>query len=160
MLDTTAGLGRESVLAAAFGCEVIACERSSVVALLLRDGLTRAATLPELEKLVARIQVRAADARDVMTSLIETERPDVVMVDPMFPERRKAARAKQEMQLLQQLLGEQPEEGPALLDAALSVARKRVVVKRPAHAPPVEGDRNPDIVIPGRASRYDVYLAR
>jgi 16S rRNA (guanine1516-N2)-methyltransferase len=78
----------------------------------------------------------------------------------MFPERRKAARAKQEMQILQRLLGEQTDEAMSLLRAAMPVARRRVVVKRPGHAATIASARVPDIVIPGRASRYDVYLAR
>ncbi|MEX2372418.1 MAG: class I SAM-dependent methyltransferase, partial [Dehalococcoidia bacterium] len=98
--------------------------------------------------------------------LPEAERPDVVLVDPMFPDRRKAARAKKEMQLLQRLLGDDDLDARAveadtedLLRAAIECARRRVVVKRPAHAPPV-GGRRPDAQVPGRAARYDIYLAR
>ncbi len=159
VLDATAGLGRESVLSAALGCRVVACERSPVVALLLRDALERAAA-GGLDALVSRIDLRVADAREVLATLAEDERPDVVLVDPMFPERRKAAAQKKEMQLLQRLLGPDSEdEAPSLLRAALEVARRRVVVKRPVHAPPValEG-RRPDLVVEGRAARYDVYL--
>ena len=162
VLDATAGLGRESVLAAAMGCHVIACERSPAVALLLRDGLERAAALggPDVRDLVARIDLRVADAREVLRDLSAAERPDVVLVDPMFPHRKKAAAQKKEMQLLQRLLGpEAPDEAPVLLAAALAAARRRVVVKRPAHAPavPLEG-RSPDLAVAGRAARYDVYL--
>lgn len=167
VLDATAGLGRESVLAAAMGCRVIACERSPVVALLLRDGLERAEASggPEMRELVARIDLREADASDVLHTLTEptvaqADRPDVVLVDPMFPERKKAAAQKKEMQILQRLHGPDLEdEAPALLAAALRTARRRVVVKRPAHAPRIALDgRVPDLVIEGRAARYDVYL--
>jgi 16S rRNA (guanine1516-N2)-methyltransferase len=156
VLDATAGLGRESVLAAALGCEVIACERSPVVAWLLRDGLARASAVPALAQLVARIDLRVADARKVMAALPEHERPDVVLIDPMFPERRGTALAKREMQLLQRLLGAEPDVAD-LLDVALATARRRVVVKRPAHVE-AAGPRPPDILVSGRASRYDVYL--
>lgn len=155
VLDATVGLGRESVLAAALGCHVIACERSPVVALLLRDGLERAARAG-LEDVVSRVEVRTADARDVLPSLDPP--PDVVIVDPMFPERGKAAKARREMQLLQRLLGADDDAG-GLLDIALAHARRRVVVKRPVHAPPVDG-RRPDHAVPGRAARYDIYLTR
>lgn len=153
VVDATAGLGRESLLAAALGCTVIACERSPIVAFLLRDGLARAAA-GGLAEITSRITLHEGDARDLLATL--TPRPDVVIVDPMFPERSKAAKARREMQILQQLLGPDEDEG-ALLDAAIAAASRRVVVKRPAHAPPV-GGRRPAYSVEGRAARYDVYL--
>lgn len=153
VLDATAGLGRDSVLAAALGCQVIACERSKVVALLLRDALVRAAG-GGLRELASRIDVREIDAREVLTTL--DERPDVILVDPMFPERSKAAKAQKEMQLLQRLLGPD-EDTEALLETALTHATRRVVVKRPPHAPPL-GDRKPSFEVDGKSARYDVYV--
>ena len=158
VLDATAGLGRDTLVAAALGCAVVACERSPIVALLLRDGLARATADATLAPIVARVRVEVADARAVLAALPDAERPDVVLLDPMFPERRKSARAKGEMQLLQLLLGATPEEDAPLLAAALAEARRRVVVKRPAHAPPIAGARSPDLAVAGRAARYDVYV--
>ncbi len=159
VLDATAGLGRESALAAALGCAVIACERSPIVATLLRDALDRAAAEPGLAEVIARIDLRGADARDVLRALDGEARPDAVLVDPMFPERTKAARAKKEMQLLQRLLGpDDPADTVELIETALATARRRVILKRPVHAPHVAGVRPPDLEVPGRAARYDVYL--
>ncbi len=162
VLDATAGLGRESALAAALGCTVIACERSPIVGTLLRDGFDRAAEEPGLALVLDRIDLRVEDARDVLASLAagdDEARPDAVIVDPMFPERSKAARAKKEMQLLQRLLGpDDPRDTIALIEAALATARRRVILKRPAHAPQVAGVRAPDLEVPGRSARYDVYL--
>lgn len=155
VLDATAGLGRDSVIAAALGCEVIACERSPIVGLLLFDGLERAAA-GGLETIVSRIALLVVDARDVMAALGEADRPDVVVIDPMFPKRGKSAKAKKEMQVLHRLLGPEPDVAP-LLAAALASARRRVVVKRPAHEPPVAG-RAPSLVVPGKSARYDVYV--
>ena len=81
---------------------------------------------------------------------------DVVYLDPMFPSRRKSARVKKEMWLFQQLL-EAGDTSEGLLDAALAAAGKRVVVKRPAKAPPL-GDRTPAFQLPGKTVRFDVYL--
>ncbi len=153
VLDATAGLGRDSVLAAALGCHVIACERSPIVALLLRDALARADN-GGLRELASRVDVREGDARDVLAGL--DERPDVILVDPMFPDRGKAAKAQKEMQLLQRLLGSD-EDAEDLLAVALEHATHRVVVKRPPHARPVAG-RKPDFVVEGKAARYDVYV--
>ncbi|MDA1010362.1 MAG: class I SAM-dependent methyltransferase, partial [Chloroflexi bacterium] len=124
VLDATAGLGRESVLAAALGATVVACERSPIVALLLRDGLRRAAEAG-LGALMSRVTLHEGDAREVLATLGVL--PDVVLVDPMFPERTKSAKARREMQILQHLLGPD-EDTEALLDAALRGARERVVV--------------------------------
>lgn len=158
VLDATAGLGRDSVLAAALGCRVIACERSAVVALLLRDALGRA-DAGGLREIASRIEVREADAREVMRDLAaDGEHADVVLVDPMFPERSKAAKAQKEMQVLQRLLGAaEPGEDGSLLAAALAHARSRVIVKRPPHAPPI-GGRAPSFVVEGKSARYDVYV--
>ena len=49
------------------------------------------------------------------------------------------------------------DDADELLDAALNRARYRVVVKRPAQAPPV-GNRTPNHTVEGRAARYDIYL--
>ncbi len=164
VLDATAGLGRESAVAAALGCEVVACERSRVVATLLRDGLDRAAAVPDLAPIIARIDLRVQDAREVLATITaarepSASRPDVVLLDPMFPERSKVARAKKEMQLLQRLLGpDDPRDTIELIEAALATARRRVVLKRPVHAPHVAGVRPPDLEVAGRSARYDVYL--
>ena len=160
VLDATAGLGRESAIAAALGCGVIACERSPIVGTLLADAFARAAHEPGLAEVIARIDLRIADARDVLRSLDDASRPDAILVDPMFPERTKAARAKKEMQLLQRLLGpDDPADTVELIELALATARRRVILKRPVHAPHVPGVRAPDLEVPGRAARYDVYLS-
>ncbi len=153
VVDATAGLGRDSILSAALGCHVIACERSPIVALLLRDALVRADN-GGLRELASRVDVRQGDAREILATL--DERPDVVLVDPMFPERGKAAKAQKEMQLLQRLLGPD-DDTEALLDASLEHATRRVIVKRPPHAPPI-GDRKPSFAVEGKSARYDVYL--
>ena len=156
VLDATTGLGRDSVLAAALGCHVIACERSKIVALLLRDALVRADG-GGMRELASCIDVRESDAREVLDALATLgDRPDVILVDPMFPERTKAAKAQKEMQLLQRLLGPD-EDTEALLESALAHATRRVVVKRPPHAPPV-GGRKPSFEVEGKSARYDVYV--
>lgn len=156
VLDATAGLGRDSAVAAAIGCTVTACERSPVVALLLGDALARATADPAIGPIAARIHLEPRDARDVLAALEERDRPDVVLIDPMFPERGKSALAKKEMQLLLRLLGPEPDV-EALLVAALASARQRVIVKRPLHAHPAAG-RRPSHSLEGRAARLDVYV--
>ena len=84
------------------------------------------------------------------------DRPQVVYLDPMFPHRRKKALVKKEMQLLQQLLGEDLDSAD-LLSAALDTARERVVVKRPRTALPLVG-RKPDTTMQSPHHRFDIYF--
>lgn len=158
IVDATAGLGRDAFVLAALGADVTALERSPVIGALLEDGIRRASLVEETAPIVTRrLRLVVTDARDWLESLIEAERPEVVYLDPMFPPRKKSARVKKEMQLLEALLGFEP-DGDALFRAASKAAGRRVVVKRPAHAPPLAPD--PSVVYKGKDTRFDVYLGR
>ena len=161
ILDATAGLGKDAFLLASLGCCVTMLERSSIVHGMLADGLERAllADNPQAKIAVAatasRLSLRRGDFLDLTDAL---EPVDVVYLDPMFPARSKSARVKKDMFLLQGLLGH-AESQPELLDAALNLAVRRVVVKRGKLSPALD-QRAPDISYKGRSSRYDVYLTR
>jgi 16S rRNA (guanine1516-N2)-methyltransferase len=74
----------------------------------------------------------------------------------MYPEKKKSALVKKDMQILQRLLGKD-EQAEVLLKSALAHAGKRVVVKRPIHVEPA-GGIEPDTCISSKKTRYDVYL--
>ncbi len=152
VVDATAGLGGDTWLMAALGCEVIALERSPVVFALLEDGLRRARSFEE--DVIERIDAKCVDACDALRNWKEP-RPDVVFLDPMFPPKRKAALERKEMRALRSLVGSD-EDAEALLDAAIGVATRRVVVKRPLHAGPLAP--RPASEQKGKSMRYDVYL--
>ena len=154
--DATAGLGRDAFVLAQLGCQVRMLERSAVVAALLEDGLRRAAQAAELADIVARLSLEVADARALLSGLDAAQRPEVVYVDPMHPQRTNSAAVKKEMRLFRVLVGPDQDDA-ALLQAALQAARRRVVVKRPRKAPAIEG-RAPDLVFTGKSTRFDVYL--
>lgn len=157
VLDATGGLGRDAFVLASLGCRVTLLERSPVVAALLEDGLRRAVADAEIGGWVAeRLSLIHADAVTWMEGLDERNFPEVVYLDPMFPHRRKSAQVKKEMALFQQLIGSD-EDADRLLPAALRVARKRVVVKRPDYAP-VLGGRKPTMAITSKKHRFDVYV--
>jgi 16S rRNA (guanine1516-N2)-methyltransferase len=82
--------------------------------------------------------------------------PDVVVLDPMFPERGKSALVKKPMRLFHSLVGTDP-DADGLLEWAMAKARRRVVVKRPLHAPAL-GGLTPSLSYKGKAVRFDVYL--
>lgn len=156
IIDATAGLGQDALILATLGCQVTLIERSPVVAALLADALGRALANTETASIAARMRLIQADARHYLAGLDETEQPDVVYLDPMFPKRNKSALVKKEMRLFQQLPGtmDNPDE---LLPLALTVVRKRVTVKRPAKAPWLAGIR-PSMSIHSPKMRFDVYL--
>mmetsp|Transcript_24839 Transcript_24839/g.36729 ORF Transcript_24839/g.36729 Transcript_24839/m.36729 type:complete len:417 (+) Transcript_24839:179-1429(+) len=113
------------------------------------------------------------------------DRPDICYLDPMFPPRTKSAAVKKNMQILHGLFqtnGTMSEdrkrsiEERELLQVALSLAKSRVVVKRPVNAPalgyqsedkmmnnPSGIDSSDTIQLPsfhlkGSVNRFDIYL--
>ena len=93
-MDATAGLGRDAFVLASLGCAVRLVERSPVAAALLADALTRAHAHPDTADIAARMTVIHADASDWLASLASEARPQVVFVDPMFPDTGNKAAKK------------------------------------------------------------------
>lgn len=150
-VDATAGLGEDSILLAAAGFRVELYEHDPVIAALLRDALERAAKVPGLAETVARMTLHEENSIAAMRELDYV--PDVVVLDPMFPERQKSAAVKKKFQLLQQL--EMPcSDGEELIEAALASGAHKIVVKRPAKGPFLAGIK-PSYSLEGKAIRYD-----
>jgi len=157
VLDLSAGLGRDGFMLAALGCRVRLLERSPIIAALLQDALIRAGKNPELMAWVAeRLSLVCRDSALYLRELTDIERPEVIYLDPMYPQRHKTAQVKKESRLLRAVVGDDP-DAAALLPLALVAARQRVVVKRPRIAPALEG-RKADFAITGKSTRFDVYL--
>lgn len=152
VLDATAGLGRDGFTLAALGARVTLAERNPTVASLLTDARERALRDPATAEAAARTEIVCMDARKLMGP---PRSYDVVYLDPMYPERGKAALARKEMQLLRELTGGDP-DADGLLRCAN--ARRRVVVKRPRAAPPLRG-REPSLALTGTQARFDIYLS-
>ncbi|MGD8571474.1 MAG: class I SAM-dependent methyltransferase [Gammaproteobacteria bacterium] len=153
--DATAGLGRDAFILASLGCIVHMVERNAVIHALLEDGLRRlTAGMAAGNPLRKRLHLYCADSA---LWLKHCEQPiDIIYLDPMYPHRSKSALVKKEMRILRSLVGDDLDV-PALLDIALTVARKRVVVKRPKTAPTISAIV-PSHGIESRKTRYDVYL--
>ena len=160
-IDATAGFGEDSLLLAAAGFTVDLYEQDCVA--LLKDALDRAADDPALATAVARMRLHAGE--DSITGLRHTAEligqgelaaPDVVYLDPMFPERTKSAAVKKKFQLLHHL--EQPcADEETLVEAALAVHPRKVVIKRPVKGPLLAGVK-PSYQLVGKAVRYDVLV--
>lgn len=155
VLDATAGLGRDAFVLASLGCQVDMLERSPVVSLLLEDGLERARMNHKMADVMGRMRLIEADALNFMALQASQLHPEVVYLDPMFPERTKSASVKKEMRILQQLLGADLDT-QQLFEQALKVATHRVVVKRSRIAPLIS-EMKPHHVVEGKASRFDIY---
>lgn len=188
VIDATAGMGEDSLLLAAAGCEVTLYEQDPVIAALLQDTMRRALEETALHEIVMRMQLvegdsighlrrlgEAATGSDVQegdvghdcstltasaaaTSDADTalKRPDVIYLDPMFPERQKSGLVKKKFQLIHYL--EAPAENEeALMQAAIDARPFKIVVKRPAKGPYLAGLK-PSYSLDGKAIRYDCYV--
>jgi len=154
IVDATAGLGQDAFVLASLGCRVTLLERSPVVHAILADGLARAAMSGQCADIIGRMHLEAGDSLDWFGAC-EPGSVDIVYLEPMFPHREKSALVKKEMQVFRQVVGDD-DDSDTLLEAALAIARYRVVVKRPRKADPLSG---PPVTtrIEGKSSRYDVY---
>lgn len=154
VIDATAGLGEDSLLLAAAGFEVTLCERDPVIAALLADTLARAAQDERVAGYAAYMHLVPGDAIEMLGRLDEA--PDVVFLDPMFPEKRKRAATNKKLQLFQQLESPCVDE-EALMAAALAARPRKVVVKRPLKGPYLAGVK-PSSSLAGKVVRYDVIV--
>lgn len=153
-VDATAGLGADALLLAAAGFTVTLFERDRVIAALLADALRRAEGDSGLADIVCRMRLVEGDSVEGLRRMAQAgESPDVVYLDPMFPERTKSAAVKKKFQLLHHL--ERPCADPELLlEAARAVRPRKVVIKRPVKGPQLAGVK-PSHTIAGKAVRYD-----
>lgn len=153
ILDLTAGFGQDAYVLACLGCRVVMLERCEAMAAVLQDGLERLYASGEMSH--HQISLIMTDAATYLQQL--TELPDVIYMDPMYPDTKNTALAKKEMQALRELVGDDV-DARALCLQALDKARYRVVVKRPRHGAPLL-DKPADVVFKGQSSRFDVYIA-
>lgn len=174
-VDATAGLGEDSFLLAAAGFRVRMYESDPVIAALLRDALERALGDPSLAGIAQRMELFEEDSVRAMETLAHASAlesgdaatsgagagdkgasvrtPDVIYLDPMFPERRKSAAVKKKFQLIHHLEKPCSNEEEMLL-AAIRASPRKVVVKRPAKGPYLAGVK-PSYSIAGKAVRFD-----
>lgn len=142
--------------------------------------------------------VAEAGEKEGANGNVSAARPDVVYLDPMFPQprgsKRKSALVKKGMQMLQALLEEvEAEEGRKggqerfddvlhgdvgdpreagegegveevggeerrLFDVAMSLAARKVVVKRPVHGEAIVQHVKPSHAVVSKNGRFDVYV--
>jgi len=154
VVDATAGLGRDAFLLASLGAEVTLIERSLEMFNLLNDGISRARDAGgDVAEVIARMTLIHGDAKDLLPDLS----PEVVLVDPMHPPRKKSALVKNEMRQIREVVGTD-EDSLELMQVALSTASNRVVLKWPLRADPMDGIGPCSHQILGKSTRYDVFM--
>lgn len=155
-VDATAGLGEDAFLLAAAGYNVRLYERDNVIALLLFDALRRACMDERLSWVAERMTLFQDDSMEAMPKLCP--KPDIILLDPMFPARQKSGLIKKKFQLLQRL--ESPcEDEEKLLSAAITSNPRKIIIKRPLKGPYLAG-KKPDYSIMGKSIRYDCIALR
>ncbi len=154
-VDATAGLGDDSLLLAAAGFDVQMYERNTIIYALLADTIRRAAEVPELTDIVARMHLHHGDSMEAMQQLDFT--PSVILLDPMFPERQKSALVKKKLQMIQKLEFPCIDEAELLL-IAMQAGPKKLIVKRPPKGPFLAGIK-PDYSTEGKAVRFDCFAS-
>ena len=150
IIEATGGLGSDTLKLALIADRVIAMERHPVVYAMLTAALLNAvrAGWPAAR----RIEPVFGDARILIPEMPEA---DIVYIDPMFPPKRKrSALPPKPVRMLRGLVGDDPDDAD-LLSISRHHVRKRVVVKRPLHAPPMADD--PLVMHEGKVVRYEVY---
>ena len=154
IVDATAGLGKDSFLLASLGARVTLIERSPIIHGLLYDGMERAMRAGGLSaEVVERMTLIMGDSIELLPNL----EPEVVLVDPMHPVRKSSALVKREMVLIRQIVGNDCDYVD-LLNVALNVAKKRVVLKWPKGANTIENIKLPSHQLSGKTTRYDVFM--
>lgn len=152
VVDATAGLGQDSFILAALGCQVHMIERSEIVAALLEDGIKRGHKVKEIAHILERMKLHKGNA----IKLLKEFAPDVIYLDPMFSGKTNSALVKKEMRIFREIVGGDT-DAKELLKIALSQEKHRVVVKRPRKAQAIEGVV-PTYTLEGSSCRFDVYL--
>jgi 16S rRNA (guanine1516-N2)-methyltransferase len=154
IVDATAGLGRDSFLLASLGAQVILIERSERMHELLVQGMNRAARQGgQFREIIGRMTLLKGDAKDLIPELFS----EAILIDPMHPERKNSALVRQDLRQVREIVGSD-DDAADLVRLAIKHARKRVVLKWPAKADPIEGVPTCTHQIRGKTTRYDVFM--
>jgi len=154
VVDATAGLGKDSFLLASLGAKVTLIERSLEIYKILKDGIKKATINGgKTSDTVGRMTVMYGDSKTLLLRL----KPEVVIVDPMHPTRQNSALSKIEIRYLRSVVGSD-NDASELMQVALQVATKRVVLKWPLKAEPLLEIPTPSHQIRGKTIRYDIFM--
>ena len=150
-VDATAGLGEDSFILAALGYEVEMFEHNPITAALLHDGVIRARNDSKLQDIARRMTFSSGESKELLKGL--TYSPDLIYLDPMYPEKKKKAESKKKMQILHQIEAPCSDE-IELMEAVMQAKPGKIIVKRQPEADFLAGV-TPTYSVTRKAVRYD-----
>lgn len=153
VLDTTAGLGRDSFILANFGCKITMLERNPIIYILLQNAIENSKNNLEITKITQNMTLINQNSIEYLENIKENF--DVIYIDPMFPKTNKSRLVKKDMQIFREIVGDDLDSNK-LLELALQQNVKRVVVKRMKKAEYL-ANKKPNFEIVGNTTRFDVY---
>ena len=147
ILDITAGWAKEAFLLSKAGCHVTAVESNPFVFHFVQKSL--------LQKRISltNLQFALDNSLNYLKNIKETEKPDVIYMDPMFGNKKKSLSQKS-LVILKKIVGETKDKD-LLFKYSLRKAKKRVVIKRHRLDPPFK--RKPLCTFKSRSICYDVF---
>lgn len=158
VLDLTCGLAEDAFFLAQIGFQVKALERVPAIFQILQEAYRQAKLTEPNNLALSRLQICFADAKDYLSSkeFVKQDKGGLALyLDPMYPDKKKSALPRKEMQIFRQVVG-QDADSEDLFMAAMRSEVSRVVVKRPVKALPL----GPGLVhsFIGKTVRYDLYV--
>jgi 16S rRNA (guanine1516-N2)-methyltransferase len=154
IFDATAGMLSDTMIFLSLGHQVVACEQSKIIFLLIRDACERAKTsLPFLDNLT----LLNGDARDIYNEKKDINF-DVIYLDPLYPKTSKASKGSGEIDLLRKIIDLEGIEdaGDSIFHTFQSADCKKIILKRPIKAPLICNKIN--YQIKGKSTRFDIYI--
>ena len=148
VLDATAGWCVDAAHLARCGFTVTAVERNAIVAAMLN------AAHAACKNRALKRNLCIVHADSVAYLRAQKTPPDVVYIDPMYPPQSKSAAAKKPLALLRMLV-EPADDNAELFAEAMSIARQRVIIKRPPKAQPMQPGKVGEVT--GKLVRFDIY---
>ena len=154
IIDATAGLGYDAFILASLGANVTLIERSKIMYNLLQEGISEAKSFGgEISGIISRMNLIFGDSKFILPDLL----PEVILIDTMYKDRKKTALVKNDMRLVRDIVGSDPDY-IELIDVALNQASNRVVIKQPRYADQIDNIKPYSHQILGKTIRYDVYM--
>ena len=147
VLDITAGWAGEAFLLAQWGCHVTAIENHPFVFHFVQKSLSQKGLKPE------RLKFVLDNSFNYLKTIKETNRPDVIYMDPMFGDKKKSLSNKS-LRILKMLVGETRDK-KELFALARTKALRKVVVKRHRLEAPFKAHRL--CCFEGQSTCYDVF---
>lgn len=157
IIDTTAGMGKDSFLLASYNTKVIMIEQNKLIYYLLQDGIKRGidSNNYKIKNICNNMILYNNNSINFLQNIYE--KVDCIYLDPMFTKENGKSLVKKEMQIFHNLAFYG--DNTKLFDIAMQKAKNRIVVKRMIDSQLLI-NKQPDYQIKGKTIRYDIYLTK